>query len=173
MIMKKILLMAAFAVATLTANAQVWVGGGLGFDYQKPKDVDASTVLNIAPQVGYVLDEKLSLGLELQFQLANKQAGDYTNIQVAPFVRYTFAKSGIASFFVDGGFGLGSRKVAGSDASTIWHVGVRPGIAINCSEHVSIISQLGYLGFQHRENWNRIALNANENLLSFGVYYTF
>ena len=87
MIMKKILLMAAFAVATLTANAQVWIGGGLGFNYEKPKDVDAATIINIAPQVGYVLDEKFGLGLELQLQLFNKQAGDKTNIQVAPFVR--------------------------------------------------------------------------------------
>ena len=173
MIMKKILLMAAFAVATLTANAQVWVGGGLGFNYEKPKDVDAATIINIAPQVGYVLDEKFGLGLELQLQLFNKQAGDKTNIQVAPFVRYTFAKAGIANFFVDGGFGLKSEKPAGGDAATIWHVGFRPGIAINCSEHVSIISELGWLGFQHKENWNRISLNANESALKLGGYYTF
>ena len=171
--MKKILLMAAFAVASLTANAQVWVGGGLGFNTQKAKDADAQTVFNIAPQVGYNLDEKLSLGLELGLKVANEAAGDYTDVTVAPFVRYTYAKMGIASLFVDGGFGLGSRKVSGQDAATIWHVGLRPGIAINLSDNLSIISQLGYLGYQHRENWNRFSLNANENALSLGVYYTF
>ncbi|MBO4802883.1 MAG: outer membrane beta-barrel protein [Bacteroidaceae bacterium] len=171
--MKKILLMAAFAVASLSANAQVWVGGGLGFNTEKAKDADAQTVFNIAPQIGYNLDEKLSLGLELGLKVANKAAGDYTDVVAAPFVRYTYAKMGIASLFVDGGFGLGSHKPSGVDASTVWHVGLRPGIAINLSDNLSIISQLGYLGYQHREDWNRFSLNANENALTLGVYYTF
>lgn len=172
-IMKKILLMAAFAVATLSANAQVWIGGGLGFNTEKPKDHDAQTVFTIAPQIGYNLDEQFSLGLELGLKMANEAAGDYTDVTVAPFVRYTFAKAGIASFFVDGGFGLASHKVKGADAETVWHVGLRPGIALNVSDHVSIISEMGWLGYQHRENWNRFSLNANQNALKLGVYYTF
>ncbi len=171
--MKKMLLVAAMAVASLTANAQVWIGGGLGFNYEEPKVGDASTTFNIAPQVGYNLDENLSLGIELGLKLANKAAGDYTDMTVAPFARYTYFKSGIASFFVDGGFGIGSHKPSGEDAETVWHVGLRPGVAINLSDNVSIISQLGYLGYQHRDGLNRFALNANENALTFGVYYTF
>lgn len=181
-IMKKILLMAAFAVATLSANAQVWIGGGLGFNTEKWKGSDSETVFNIAPQIGYNLDEQFSLGLELGLKMGNKAAGladphtygdKYTEITVAPFVRYTFAKAGIASFFVDGGFGLGSRKVGDADAATVWHVGLRPGIALNVSDHVSIISEMGWLGYQHRENWNRFSLNANQEALKLGVYYTF
>ena len=70
--MKKILLMAAFAVASLTANAQAWIGGSLGFDYEKYKDVDAKTTFSIAPTVGYNLDEKLALGLELSLAFGNE-----------------------------------------------------------------------------------------------------
>ena len=35
--MKKIILTALVAVASLSANAQVWIGGELGFNYEKVK----------------------------------------------------------------------------------------------------------------------------------------
>ncbi len=161
--MKKILLMAAFAVASLTANAQVWVGGALGFDYEKYENMDG----------------KWALGLELSFSFGNTGASYlYANqktqdILVAPFARYTFARAGVASFFVDGGFGLGSHKVGNADADTQWHIGFRPGVAFNINEHVSFVGTTGYLGFRHMDHYNHFGLNANNQLVTVGFYYTF
>ena len=191
--MKKVLLMAAFAVATLTANAQFYVGGSVSFNSEKAgKDADAVTSFKLAPEFGYALSENFAVGAEISFSSSNgednafgikdpmtgelaKVKGDksYSTFRVAPYARYTFYKTGIASFFVDGGFGLGSHKVKDMDAETVWHVGLRPGIALNVSDHVSLISELGWLGYQHRENWSRISLNANQSALKLGVYYTF
>lgn len=177
--MKKILLMAAFAVASLSANAQAWIGGSLGFDYEKYKDVDAKTSFSIAPTVGYNLDEKLALGLELSLAFGNEGVSYlYANnktqdIKVAPFVRYTFAKAGMASFFVDGGVGIGSHKVGDADATTTWHLGVRPGISLDLGGNFSAVATMGYLGYRHMEDYNHFGLNANGNALSFGLYYTF
>ena len=121
--MKKILLMAAFAVATLSANAQVWVGGALGFNYENEKDVEKVTSFNIAPEVGYNLDENWAIALSLDFGYANHKpevldSYGVTTFTVAPYVRYTFARAGVANFFLDGGFGIGTRKVEGNDATT-------------------------------------------------------
>lgn len=183
MIMKKILLMAAFAVATLTANAQVWVGGSLGFNSVTPKDGDAATTISFAPTVGYNLSDNLAIAIELGVVSENKFAtgngASKFGMTVAPFARYTFFKSGIASLFIDGGFGLNTYKydISGSDSQTGWHVGVRPGLAISLSEKCSIVATMGYLGYQkgNKANgeYNRFALNANGNGLNFGFYYTF
>jgi hypothetical protein len=178
-IMKKILLMAAFAVASLTANAQVWVGGALGFDYEKYENMDGKTQFTLAPVVGYNLSEDWALGLELSFSFGNTGASYlYANqktqdILVAPFARYTFARAGVASFFVDGGFGLGSHKVGNADADTQWHIGFRPGVAFNINEHVSFVGTTGYLGFRHMDHYNHFGLNANNQLVTVGFYYTF
>ena len=188
--MKKILLMAAFAVATLSANAQVWVGGALGFNYEKIKDTDAKTTFTIAPTVGYNLDEKWAIGLELGLGFSNDGYGlilpEYngvktTAVNVAPFARYTFAKAGMVSFFVDGGFGLAYEKeektitnnVKVSEDGTVWHIGFRPGISLALSDNWSAVATMGYFGYQHAEDYNRFGLGVNGNALSFGLYYTF
>ena len=54
--MKKIILMAAFAVASVAASAQVYVGGGLGFSSEKAAhvegvDVDALNTIKILPHL--------------------------------------------------------------------------------------------------------------------------
>ena len=177
--MKKILLMAAFAVASLTANAQVWVGGSLGFDYEKYKDMDAKTKFSIAPTIGYNLSEDFAIGLELSFAFGNEGVSAlYTNsktqdIMFAPFARYTFARVGAASFFVDGGFGFGSEKIGDNDADNAWHIGFRPGVSFNISDHVSFVGTVGYLGYRHAEDYNHFGLNANNQLGSVGFFYTF
>ena len=177
--MKKILLMAAFAVATLTANAQVWIGGAIGFDYEKYKDMDAKTKFTLAPVVGYNLSEDWAIGLELNFAFGNEGVSYlYGNaktqdIVVAPFARYTFARAGIASFFVDGGFGLGSHKVGNADADNQWHIGFRPGVAFNITDNVSFVGTTGYLGYSHMDDYSHFGLDVNNQLLSVGFYYTF
>ena len=71
--MKKIILTALVAVASLSANAQVWLGGSLGFNYTKQSikgGSDASmTTFSIAPEIGYSLNDKWDLALALNESL--------------------------------------------------------------------------------------------------------
>ena len=60
--MKKLLLAAAFVVASLSANAQVYLGGGVSFHSEDPGEGDTKTTINLIPELGYKLDDKLSIG---------------------------------------------------------------------------------------------------------------
>ncbi|MBQ6432961.1 MAG: porin family protein [Bacteroidaceae bacterium] len=176
--MKKILLMAAFAVASLSANAQAWIGGGIGFDFENHKDEATVTSFTLAPEVGYTLSDKWAIGLQfdLGYASTNPEHGDSfgtTTLTLAPYARYTFAKAGIASFFVDGGFGIGVVKVEDADAATVWHVGFRPGVAFNITDHVSFVGTTGYFGFRHADDYSHFGLNVNNTIGQVGFYYTF
>jgi len=170
--------MAAFAVASLTANAQAWIGGSVGFDYKNNKDVKTETFFKVAPEVGYNLSDKwaIALAFDMNYTSTNPEIGDSygtIGLTLAPYVRYTFAKAGIASFFVDGGFGIGVKKVEDFDAITIWHLGFRPGVAFSITDHVSFVGTTGYFGYRHADDYSHFGLDVNNSLGQVGFYYTF
>ena len=92
--MKKILVAAVVAFSSLAANAQIWMGGSLGFDYTDNDNSKAVTTFTISPEVGYTLDEKWDLGLAINANFKSVEDGDNTNtFSVEPYARYTFAMS--------------------------------------------------------------------------------
>ena len=117
--MKKIILMAAFAVASVAASAQVYVGGGLGFSSDKAAhpegvEVKAKNTIKILPEVGYKLKDKFDGAVKIGYAHGENGSNmmgfdipgdyDYANAFILnPYVRYTFAKAGDFSFFADGG----------------------------------------------------------------------
>lgn len=181
--MKKLMLAAAMMVATISASAQVYVGGSLGFDSKKANE-NASSLTNfsIKPEVGYNLDENWAVGIQLGYSSDETETildGKFTTskFEIAPYARYTFAKSGIASFFVDGGIQFTSL---GSDAKgSIFGVGFRPGIKIAASNKVDLVAKLGYLGYQSANedaqaygfSKDKFGLNVNGTSLEFGVFF--
>ena len=60
--MKKIFAIALVAMMTMTANAQVYVGGGIGFASES-YDGDSETVWSIMPEIGYNLNEDWAVGV--------------------------------------------------------------------------------------------------------------
>ena len=187
--MKKIILTALVAVASLSANAQVWLGGSLGFAHENVKDTSKETNFTIAPEVGYKLSDKwdIAIGLGFGFENYDPEIGSKvktTTISVNPYARYTFAKAGIASFFVDGGFNVGHEtedvKNAGKVEATTWGIGVQPGVAIALSPKASLVGKLGYLGYQNtsykddaKAKISDFGLGVNGNDISLGFYYAF
>jgi hypothetical protein len=181
--MKKLFMIAALAVSTLAASAQVYLGGSLGFESVKPvKGADASSTFSFKPEVGYNFDESWAVGVQLGFTTTNAneygaKTDDNVNVfSIAPYVRYTFAKTGIASFFVDGGFGF---DIYGGDADgNVFGIGVRPGVSFAISEKVSVVSKLGYLGYKKYNDdlggGSAFGLNTDNNTnLELGVFYNF
>ena len=202
--MKKIVLMAAFAVASIAASAQVYVGGSLGFESRNAGEgTKASMAFSIAPEVGYKLSDNLAVGIQLGYSAsndakaksvvknndvesmdANKPEGakTYGIFNVAPYVRYTFAQTGAASFFVDGGV-YASFLTGGDDTykGTVFGVGVRPGVKFAASEKVDVVAKLGYLGWKGGNKdaqangyaKSAFGINANNTNLELGILYNF
>lgn len=189
--MKKFFVMAIMAVMAVGASAQWYVGGSLNFGQTKQtvsvNDEVArvkTTTFGVAPEVGYNFSENWAFGgvLDLGY---TKQAGIKTTmIQVNPYARYTYYKSGMVSLFLDGtvGLGFGWSKAGGekSDTAVSYAIGLKPGVALNLTENFSLVAHIGLLGYQggndtykdagFPEEWG---LHLNGNNLSFGFYYTF
>lgn len=175
--MKKIFMIAALAVATLTANAQIYVGGSLGFENNKAdKHADRLTSFSIIPEVGYNLDENWAVGIQLGYQ-SQEESKDVTCslFTIAPYARYTFAKVGVANFFVDGGIIFQSY---GSDyKGSAFGIGVRPGVNFAVNEKVGVVAKLGYIGYTKNNDdlggGSNFGINADNTNLELGIFFNF
>ena len=69
--MKKIILSAIVAVCAISANAQTWAGGSLGFNVT---DFDGASEtqmdLTLAPEIGYTLNDNWEVAAALKFGIA-------------------------------------------------------------------------------------------------------
>lgn len=188
--MKKIIAATFVAMCSLSANAQIWVGGSVGFSkFDKEgqngsfsKSNNTPTQLYFGPKVGYDFNDKWAVGLAFDYSSGdNKTTYDGSSSHgleeinassdeflVTPFVRYTFAKSGIVSFYVDGGVSIGwgkekdkrhyddnndNRDVHDSECrkTNSFDIGLRPGMLIDLSDNVALELNLGFLGYTHSE----------------------
>lgn len=188
--MKKILIAVFIAAVSLSANAQVWVSGQLGFNTARTS-VDGTTLskgrnFTIAPEVGYKLNDKLDIAMKIGYAhaknstLFNYNLGidqDFTanGFQIAPYVRYTFAKAGNFSFFADGGFGYALIHVNGYDKSVhAWEIAIEPGVSYALSDKFGLVAHVGNIGWQYAKydklKSNAVGVNANLSTISFGAY---
>lgn len=152
--MKKIIATFAIVLAAVSASAQTYVGGSVGFTSTDVKGEDKSvTSLCIAPEVGYNLNEKWALGIGVGYYYT-KQESSLNMISVAPYARYTVVKSGKFSFFVDGEFSFVSAKPEEGDSYTGWSLGLKPGVRFDITEKIHATASLGFLGYQDVSDYN-------------------
>lgn len=179
--MKKVILSAAVALMSFAASAQVWVGGSLGLqitdpDYEGSKSI---TTFTISPEVGYTLNDNWDIAIAINESYASQDGESANSISVEPYARYTFAKSGIASFFIDGGVGFGSTEISNDGdwldkSQTQWYIGVRPGLKLTISDNIGLVTKLGFLGYQKVEDaYSSFGFNINNSALTFGMYWSF
>lgn len=176
--MKKILFSLLFVCCSLAASAQVWVGGSVGLNFTKPDGGDGITTLVIAPEVGYNLNEKWGIGVALEEAALFTKSDNGNAFSLAPFARYSFARVGIANFFVDGGVQFGTQNFDEAyqkmGSVTTFGLGVRPGVKVELNEHLALEAKTGYLGFRHiSDTANQFGLGVNNENLSFGLVYEF
>lgn len=149
--MKKLVLLAMLVIASVSANAQFYVGGTVGFNREFDEN---HTDFAILPEIGYNLTDEWAIGAQLGYNHTYDN-GMSTNLGVVnPYARLTFFRSSnnLVSLFIDGGVDLafGSAKLSGQDSSDtafVWGVGVKPGISLNPTEHFSIEAHIGGLGY--------------------------
>lgn len=157
--MKKIVMAAAFVVASMSANAQVYLGGGLSLHSEDPGVGDTKTTIKILPEIGYKLEDNLAIGIKLGY--AHTKQGDVktNDFNIDPYIRYTFARWNKVGFFGEAGFGYthhettkeiqeGPVTVSSKVKSNDWYVGVRPGISVDLTKNFTFLTKIGWLGYK-------------------------
>ena len=187
--MKKIITTVMLAVAAICSTAQAgdfYLGGAVGFMHRSDRDATTNE-FTIKPELGYSFNDNWGIGGTIGYTYRN-YAGEDINLNmfsINPYARFTYFRTSndLIALFLDGsvGFGIGSTS-DGNDTytATTYEIGIKPGIAINITDHFSIISHLGFLGY-HGANDNAKAggeaeyggFNFNSNHLDIGLYYTF
>ena len=189
--MKKILLsLAALAVAA-TMNAQVWIGGEVGFTTNHTNGSGHTALeLNIAPDIGYSLSGNFSVAIALGYSHSSDVDGSkygmpgmtLSNVNafsINPYTCYTFVKAGNFAFFVISGLKFRIAHAQGIENNfNQFSVTVIPAIAYSVSNKVTLASHLGD-GLYFKHTWMKDVVRSNDfgfNLfhgISFGAYYFF
>ena len=161
--MKKVILVLAMAFMAFTANAQLYVGGGISFNGQKN-----ATVLGIAPEVGYNLSDDMAVGVGVGLAFADGQNA----FSIEPYFRYYLVDLGPVRLFCDANFNFTSATInwgGTSTTDTTWGIGVLPGLAVNINDNWSVVSHFARLGY-YAEAFD---FQLNTQVVSLGVYYAF
>lgn len=192
--MKKIMMVAALAVASLSANAQVYLGGGVSFGTSKDAhpekvSVDSKTTIALRPEIGYKLDDQISFGIGLTY--AHSKEGNFKTDSYGfePYLRYTFARWNNVSFFGEVGFGYTHDEKSKDlkddteytyDKVNTWYVGVRPGIAIDLTKNFTFLTKIGWLGYKSEKPdvdgmkaSSDFGLNVSGENIQFALQYNF
>jgi hypothetical protein len=172
--MKKIVLVALLILASISASAQVYVGGEIGL-WVNNHNSAKSTVFSVAPEVGYNFNKKWAMGAALEYSY-EKEGGISANaFAIAPYARYSYYEKGMVRLFVDGGFGVSNVSYKNGGDVTGGQVGFQPGIALELNHHFSLVAKCGFLGW--RQDYalagDGVGFMLGSEDLSFGFHYEF
>jgi len=164
--------LAAVAIAA-TVNAQIYVGGTLGFESGNNKTERSAagattttelgtTTFSILPEFGYKIDDQMAVGLAFGYSYTSEETGknpdtkDKTSrFEFNPYFRYTFLQMGNFSVFADAqvGFYTGKTTTEASVSGAVVSVEypkvsgysftICPGIAYKANDALSFVAKLG------------------------------
>lgn len=164
--MKKVILTLAFAAAAVVgANAQFLVGGNVGFSYEKDENVtikeDKTTAFEIAPKLGYQLNDKMSAGVYVGFGYIKNNTtttiisptgpvdveaeAKTTQFNIAPFFRYNCLQFGKFTVAAEAQAGFGYAKTKDVSKTTAFGVQVVPFLVYDLNDKWSIETGLNFL----------------------------
>jgi hypothetical protein len=188
--MKKIMMTLAAVAVAATMNAQIYVGGEVGFETTSV-DGNSTSSLTLMPEIGYNLDENLSVGISFGYGEDSKDVADVDaqgnaitvtqknkRFIINPYARYTFMKLDKVNLFIDGGLSYAHYDNAGAKNNQ-FGIGVRPGVAVNLNYKLSFVAHFGWLGYKNSKDDYEGAKAANtfgfdlNSKVSFGMYYNF
>ena len=187
--MKKFLMTIVAAFAAVSMNAQVYVGGGIGFaSYDNGSE--SKTSFKLMPEIGYTLDEDMAVGISFGYEQGsvssaiNSEYGSSDapkTFSIAPYLRYNLVKFGPVTLFGDAQLSfanIDNKDIDGKKYNK-FGLGVLPGLAVNLTKELSFVSHFGYLGYNQIKSdadgakaQSSVGLNLT-NGLSFGLYYNF
>ena len=171
--MKKLFLIVALALTGIfTANAQVWIGGGVGAKFYEDYNH-----FSISPEVGYNINNHWTVALGASYGFTQEKtllSGDEyitTNeLALQPYVRYVGGTIGKKfSLFMDltGDVGLIDKDG--------WAVSLRPGVAWAATEKFTAAFRMGFAGYDHGffGPHNGFYLNCEMVAPEIRLYYSF
>lgn len=144
--MKKLLAIAVLAIACLTANAQCYLGAGIGFGTTKADyhGAESTTIFQISPEFGYNFNSKWAVGLQVHF--TSVSAGyDGTAFGGDIYGRYSFAHAGCVKFF--GELALGYAGRGGDLEGSVTSVSLRPGISAKLSKNINLEGRMNLFNY--------------------------
>ncbi len=180
---KTMIVLAALVMAATASNAQVYLGGSVGFssDSYKPEGGEKTTSSrwNVNPTIGYYLNDRFDIGLDLRLNGAKDidlenyfdnltGTGKINGWAIAPFARYSFFRVGKWEVIAKLSAGFGGSKVEDSwDGDTDeyklsdWGVDLAPVIAYNLTDKVvlyttSSFATLGYYSVSEKNNDTKV-----------------
>lgn len=140
----------AFIAATVgVCNAQLYIGGSIGYNTDENKNSDFAEIkaasFTFSPRIGYVFNEKTLAGLKFSYQnVTADRSSTWENnnkivtntIGVAPYLRYSFVSLGRFTFGVETTVAAAWAKVKDAHESG-FSVGlnVAPVISFGITDH--------------------------------------
>ncbi|MBQ7472152.1 MAG: outer membrane beta-barrel protein [Prevotella sp.] len=189
--MKKIFMTLVIAAMAVSANAQLYVGGGVAYGTEKLDTDGAESVASwkFVPEIGYNFTDDMAAGIAFGWEGSNK--GGQKSFEINPYFRYTFLKEGMVSLFADASVGYKhyysnpTANINGVDTKVeeynVLSAGIKPGVAFNVTEKFSVVAHVGFFGWQQdkckylgqttKKNAYRANLDGNDIVLS--LYYNF
>ncbi|UEG49845.1 porin family protein [Ferruginibacter lapsinanis] len=155
--MKKVLV-AAFALVSLTASAQkgtLLVAGNVSLETSKSPDVpndEKSTSFDFNPTVGYQFNDNWTAGVVAEVGTTKNTSNTnvvtkYSSFGVGPFVRYTQTLSNIFSLYGQLQGVFGTSKVGSTKVGTSTAIALTPAAFINLKNGFGLNFDFGGLGF--------------------------
>lgn len=162
--------MAAMVVA-ISASAQVYVGGGVGISSTKVGDGDSKLSYKFVPEIGYQFNKNWEAGLSVGWKGVEDGAHSF---ELAPYARYNFCTSKLVDLFLEGTMGYTHVGGNGTDAD-VFEVGLKPGLKLNLSDHVSFVTKVGFFGYQKNDytDVQKWGMDVDATNVTFGVNYKF
>lgn len=171
--MKKIIILLLMTLPFFTVNAQIWLGGEIGVSTNKTTlgndQMNSSSCIEIAPEVGYSLNERWAIALLIGYAHLNNHEvqlidittmGNCNQLSIKPFVRYTILHSDNVSLFIDGGIHYSALYKSGYDSPlNDLGIGIRPGVSLALGKTVSLVGHLGNIGYDH--SWMKYRGDSN------------
>lgn len=198
--MKKVIFTMCLLAAAAFCQAQFSIGGSVGVGYDKTKPDagdDLKTLqLNVSPNVNFMFDDKMGVGLELGFNYKKNDDGGDDNLKttgwlVAPYFRYVVCEFNDFNLYADFKVHVGNEKekYGSDDRNKVFSLGanVVPGVCYNINDHFSVHATLNVvaLGYNYKKTTDQtlpnepvtkntnIGVNVNGNTpLNIGFFYT-
>ncbi len=174
--MKKIYAIAVVAMMTITANAQVFVGGGASFSSVKATEkADATKTTSIVPEIGYNFNDQWTAGVNLGFASVKTGDADAKNaFGVGAYGRYHFCQAGPLKVFAEVG---ADYTTYNKDGGNNFSVAFRPGLTYYLADNWSLTAKTGLIGYSKdsskRGGGSAFTAGSDNTDLQFSLYYTF
>ncbi|MCC6844082.1 MAG: porin family protein [Saprospiraceae bacterium] len=173
-----------FMLVSFTAFSQekFWVGLDLNFNSNKVGDADGTSSFGLSPTLGYMFSDNMGIGLAVNFSQPHE---DHTIFGATPFLRYGKSVGDKATLFGDFGvkFSSGKETIATVETkTTIFDIGIKPGVMYKFADRWSAIGHFGFLGFKsnNKEVGSAKAVKTTDfgidlkmSSLDFGLQYHF